>query len=72
MENQLHFYTTGEAFTELLEDYYRSGLFDLFDQLLGDNLNEDQKKLAFRLRIKLTGSTQNGGDPSCHFLEEDP
>ena len=72
MENQLHFYTTGEAFTELLEGYYRSGLFDLFDQLLGDNLNEDQKKLAFRLRIKLTGSTQNDGDLSCHFLEEDP
>lgn len=72
MENQLNFYTTGEAFMELLEDYYRSGLFDLFDQLLGDNLNEDQKKLAFRLRIKLTGSTQNGGDLSCHFLEEDP
>lgn len=68
---KLHFYTTGEGFTNLLNDYYSSGLFDLFDKLLGDNLDEDQKKLAFRLRMELTGTTQNGGDLSCHFHEKD-
>jgi hypothetical protein len=33
---RLTFWTDGESYTALLEDYFRSGLFSLFEKLLGD------------------------------------
>ena len=67
---QLHFYTTGEGYTNLLVDFFQSGEFKLFEDLLGDgNLNHEQKLMAFRLQMKLEGDTRNG-DLSCTFEKE--
>jgi hypothetical protein len=65
----LHFYTTGEAYTNMMYDFFRSGEFKLFEDLLGDgNLNKEQKRMAFELRMKLEGDTRQG-DLSCCFTE---
>jgi len=73
MESQtqtLSFYTTGEGYTNLLVDFFQSGEFKLFEDLLGDgNLDHEQKLMAFRLQMKLEGDTRNG-DLSCTFEDE--
>lgn len=68
----LSFWTTGEAYTNLLFDLYTSGEFEKFEKLLGGgNLKEEQKVLAFKLQLQLTGDTREG-DLSCKFLSEPP
>jgi hypothetical protein len=67
----LQFYTTGEAYTGMMVDFFRSGEFGLFEELLGDgNLNHEQKLMAFRLRMRLEGDTRTKEGLSCHFDEE--
>ena len=67
----LSFYTTGESFTALLKDYFQSGLFSLYEKLLNDNLNDEQMKEAFRLRISFEGDTREEG-LFCNFATSDP
>jgi hypothetical protein len=68
----LHFYTTGEAYMDLIKDFYKSGLFYQVEQLLGDgNFQEHQKYLAFRLMFTLAGDTRKG-DLMASFLTEEP
>ena len=58
----LHFYTTGEEYTNLLKEFFSSGEFKIFDELLGDgNLDHEQKVMAFKLQIRLTGDTRVDG-----------
>lgn len=46
----LHFWTTGEAYTNLLLDLFRSGEFHAFkESLQGGNFGEEQMRLAFKL-----------------------
>jgi hypothetical protein len=69
----LHFWTTGEAYMGLMDDLFRSGEFEKYHQLLGDgNLDREQKKLAFRYRMNLTGDTRSEEGLSCSFPSEEP
>jgi hypothetical protein len=69
----LQFWTTGEAYMGLMDDFFRSGEFEKYNQLLGDgNLDREQKMLAFRYRMKLTGDTRTEEGLSCSFLPEEP
>lgn len=69
----LHFWTTGEAYMGLMDDFFSSGEFEKFHQLLGDgNLDRPQKMLAFRHRMKLTGDTRTEEGLSCEFLPNEP
>lgn len=69
----LHFYITGEGYTGQMLDFFRSGEFHLFNEMLGDgNLTDVQKRQAFELRMVLTGTTKDGGDLNCHFIDEYP
>ena len=68
----LHFYTTGEGFTDLLLDFYRSGEFEKFELLLKDgNLKEEQLLKAFSLQMTLTGTTRDGEELECHFNDKE-
>jgi hypothetical protein len=59
--------------TALILDFYRSGEFCKVEQILIDaGLNEDQVHMSFLLKLKLTGSTKDGGSMECHFVEESP
>jgi hypothetical protein len=54
-------------------DFFSSGEFEKFHQLLGDgNLDRPQKMLAFRHRMKLGGDTRTEEGLSCEFLQEEP
>jgi hypothetical protein len=67
----LQFYTTGEGYTATMVDFFSSGEFKLFEELLGDgNLNHEQKLMAFCLRMRLEGDTRTKEGLSCHFDEE--
>ena len=69
----LHFWTTGESYMGLMDDFFRSGEFEKYHQLLGDgNLDRPQKMLAFRYKMKLTGDTRTEEGLSCSFLPEEP
>lgn len=74
METQsLHFWTTGEQYTNLLLEMFMSGKFKAFEEMLkGGNFGHDQNVLAFQLKLQLIGSTKEGGDLSATFLEESP
>ena len=65
----LNFYTTGEYLTNLLLEFFKSGEFSKFEQILADgNLSHEQLKDAFLLKIRLHGDTRKG-DLSLEFIE---
>ncbi len=69
----LHFWTTGESYMGLMDDFFRSGEFEKYHLLLGDgNLDRPQKKLAFSYRMKLSGDTRTEEGLSCEFLPDEP
>ena len=69
----LHFWTTGEGYTGLLMDFFSSGEFEKFEQLLGDgNLDRKQKRLAFRHQMVLQGDTRTDEGLTCKFLPDEP
>ena len=63
----LHFWTTGEAYTKLVYNFFREGEFDRVEKLVDEgNLGPDQINLVFRGRFKLHGDTRQG-DLFCEF-----
>lgn len=65
----LNFYTTGEALTHLLLDFFKSGEFRKFEEVVqSGGLTHEQVKEAFRLKIQLHGDSREG-DLSVEFGE---